>query len=107
AWRTAGAGRRSAARLLDGAGRVGGGRAGVLPRAAAEAQMTSLATAFLIGLAGSLHCVAMCGPLNVALRVGRATSTQMLYHGGRIAMYALAGAVAGALGHGLMAVGLG
>jgi len=69
--------------------------------------MTSLATAFLIGLAGSLHCVAMCGPLNVALRVGRATSTQMLYHGGRIAMYALAGAVAGALGHGLMAVGLG
>ncbi len=59
----------------------------------------------LTGLAGSLgHCVGMCGPLVLLAgarypRQGLAsTPLHLLYHGGRILVYALLGFVAGGLG---------
>lgn len=60
-----------------------------------------LVTAFLVGLAGSFHCVAMCGPL--ALVTDRITITRrwlnrIQYNGGRIVTYSLMGLVAGASG---------
>jgi len=54
-----------------------------------------------LGLAGSLHCAAMCGPLAAA---GCATSGRVSagptagYFGGRLLAYALAGAIFGDLG---------
>ncbi|NOT75704.1 MAG: sulfite exporter TauE/SafE family protein [Cyclobacteriaceae bacterium] len=59
-----------------------------------------LFTAFLLGLAGSLHCLGMCSPLVMAV-----TSYQrpyfynrLLYNGGRILMYGLMGMVASSFG---------
>jgi uncharacterized protein len=67
-----------------------------------------IATAFLIGLAGGVHCVAMCGGIVAALGLGapppgkRSVSAgmprQLAYSLGRVATYACAGAVAGGLG---------
>jgi sulfite exporter TauE/SafE len=49
--------------------------------------------AFAVGLATSLHCTAMCGPLACAMRVRPAE-----YHLSRILSYSLAGGLAGAIG---------
>ncbi len=50
------------------------------------------AAALLLGLAGSLHCAAMCGAFVVVTRGHPA------WHVGRVTTYALLGAAAGALG---------
>src|SRR5262249_4987718 len=64
--------------------------------------IAALATAAAAGLAGSLHCAAMCGPLAAAAR-GRAR-----YQVGRLASYGAAGAIMGALGeHALCALPVG
>ena len=58
-------------------------------------------TALLAGLFGSTHCLAMCGGIAAALgSAGPAggTARPLLYHCGRLAGYAVAGGVAGALG---------
>jgi hypothetical protein len=61
------------------------------------------AAAFLAGLAGGVHCAAMCGPI-VALCGGerrgslRAWQRALAYNCGRIMSYAVAGALAGAFG---------
>jgi sulfite exporter TauE/SafE len=67
-------------------------------------------TAFLIGLAGGVHCVAMCGGIVSALNLRAdpppahaagslaALSRQLGYSLGRVASYAFAGAVAGGAG---------
>ncbi|NIM60130.1 MAG: sulfite exporter TauE/SafE family protein [Acidobacteria bacterium] len=57
----------------------------------------------LTGLAGSLHCVGMCGPillgLSRSLPTGRSFSTDALaYHLGRLWTYALLGLIAGSFG---------
>ncbi|RIV17719.1 sulfite exporter TauE/SafE family protein [Fibrisoma montanum] len=67
--------------------------------------------AFMTGLAGSLHCVGMCGPLAMALPLGRLPRWQrpwgiLTYHVGRIAAYAGLGAVFGLLGQGLLLISL-
>lgn len=67
--------------------------------------------ALLLGLAGSLHCVGMCGPLLLALPLQAkekwAVLQQMLvYHSGRIITYVLLGIVFGLLGKGLALAGL-
>lgn len=54
--------------------------------------IAALATAAATGLAGSLHCSVMCGPLAAAAH-GRAR-----YQAGRLASYAALGAAMGALG---------
>lgn len=73
----------------------------------AAAGPISLAAAFAAGLAASLHCVAMCGGIAGALglraRLGgeeprRAALHAVIQQVGRIASYALAGAVCGSLG---------
>ncbi len=61
-------------------------------------------TAFLLGLAGSLHCAGMCGPLVFALakarpRTARESTGRVFYHLGRVAAYALLGLMLGLLGH--------
>jgi len=61
------------------------------------------AAAFLIGLLGGVHCVGMCGGIVGALAVqtpgrGRAWSLHLTYSAGRIASYAIAGAVMGMIG---------
>jgi uncharacterized protein len=56
-------------------------------------------TAVLLGLAGSVHCVAMCGATSgAALRAcgGSQRDTWLAFHLGRVGGYALAGAVAAA-----------
>jgi len=62
-----------------------------------------LAAAFLIGLLGGVHCVAMCGGIVGALTVNsprreRAWSLHLAYNAGRIASYAVAGALMGTIG---------
>lgn len=55
--------------------------------------------AFFLGLAGSLHCAAMCGPLVLALSVKRrGRSWPWIYHSGRLVTYIVLGAMAGAAG---------
>lgn len=60
-------------------------------------------TAFLIGLAGSLHCIGMCGPIAIALPTGDVTpltllSGRLLYNIGRSITYGIMGLVAGLVG---------
>lgn len=67
--------------------------------------------ALLTGLAGSLHCIVMCGPLAMALPLGRLSRWQrpfglLAYHSGRLTSYATLGAVVGWLGQGLWVVNL-
>jgi sulfite exporter TauE/SafE len=69
------------------------------------------ATAFVLGLFGSLHCAGMCGPLVLALPpVGRATigrvAGRLVYHVGRITMYCALGVVFGLFGKTLFLAGL-
>ncbi|KAA5541163.1 sulfite exporter TauE/SafE family protein [Adhaeribacter rhizoryzae] len=66
---------------------------------------------FLMGLLGSFHCLGMCGPIAVALPVGKGSGWQfvagrLLYNGGRIITYAGLGLVAGAFGQSLQLVGI-
>jgi sulfite exporter TauE/SafE len=68
-------------------------------------------TLLISGLLGSLgHCLGMCGPLMVMvglqLRSGRpaALLAHLLYHGARIAVYAVLGAIIGSIGS-LLGVG--
>lgn len=55
---------------------------------------------FLVGLLGGTHCVGMCGGIVSALSLGAPARWSMLfaYNAGRIASYATAGALIGALG---------
>lgn len=59
--------------------------------------------AFLIGMAGSLHCVGMCGPLLVALPVSSKSrlsffTGRIIYNAGRIASYIFLGMLMGTFG---------
>lgn len=61
----------------------------------------SLFTAFMLGLFGSSHCVVMCGGIAAAIgaRAGeRRLSAALLFNGGRILSYTLAGLLVGSLG---------
>jgi sulfite exporter TauE/SafE len=60
-------------------------------------------TAFIMGLAGSLHCVGMCGPLALALPVSHSNNLSRfaggtLYNLGRILSYAVMGLFFGSIG---------
>jgi uncharacterized protein len=61
-------------------------------------------SALLLGLAGSLHCVGMCGPLLLALPLGAAERRRVLtdslqYHSGRLLTYAVLGSLLGSVGY--------
>lgn len=73
--------------------------------------MAPLWTALVMGLAGSLHCVGMCGPLALSLPMQANGAKQgwlaaLLYNAGRVGMYSLLGAVIGALGRVVWLAGL-
>ncbi len=66
--------------------------------------------AFALGLLGSLHCAAMCGPLMLALPVSpsgpvRFVIGRFTYQLGRIATYCLLGLVAGFIGKSILLAG--
>jgi len=67
---------------------------------------------FALGLAGSLHCVQMCGPLVLSFGLTMAGAPRLrqaaahaAYHVGRLLTYAALGALAGALGTGVAFAG--
>lgn len=65
-----------------------------------------LATAFVLGLLGSFHCVGMCGPIAFLLPVNRENNwikfgQIFIYHGARILAYACLGLVFGLIGKSL------
>jgi hypothetical protein len=62
------------------------------------------AAAFVLGLTGSGHCLAMCGPLVVCAPTRRLAS-QAAYHGGRVGLYIALGAAAGVTGAAVTAPG--
>ena len=69
-----------------------------------------LATAFLLGLMGSLHCIGMCGPIAFMLPLDRERKALRygqlgLYHLGRALAYGLIGLVFGLVGKGLYLFG--
>ena len=67
-------------------------------------------TAFILGLAGSLHCVTMCGPLMLALPLDgtsrrRVLGQTLIYQAGRIGTYGILGVLFGLLGKGIALAG--
>ena len=63
----------------------------------------TLAGAFLTGLATSLHCAGMCGPLACGVGALAKSESERLaaasvYHAGRLAAYTTIGAICGAMG---------
>lgn len=72
--------------------------------------MEVLLPALILGFAGSLHCVGMCGPLLLALPFDTRSKVEIVtslavYHAGRLLMYALLGVVFGLIGQGLAVAG--
>jgi len=64
---------------------------------------TTTLAALGLGLATSIHCVGMCGPLacglgNLARSEGERLTAATLYHGTRLFSYGVIGAICGALG---------
>lgn len=67
--------------------------------------------ALTTGVVGSLHCVGMCGPLAMALPIGRLPRPKRwgavgLYHLSRLTAYAGLGLLMGTIGQGLLLAGL-
>lgn len=61
-----------------------------------------MTAALIIGFVGSLHCIGMCGPLNLfMMSKNGSVGTFALYHAGRIFAYALLGIILGLIGHSL------
>jgi sulfite exporter TauE/SafE len=69
-----------------------------------------LATAFILGLLGSFHCVGMCGPIAFMLPVNRSNNIKKvsqigLYHFGRLLSYGIIGLLFGLIGKSLYIFG--
>ena len=61
-------------------------------------------SAILIGFLGSFHCVAMCGPIMLAMAASEESGVvyylrRLIYNSGRVLTYMLLGLIAGAIGH--------
>ena len=67
------------------------------------ASTITLSAALLAGIAGSAHCLVMCGGLSGALSMRGRRSDAWLYHAGRLSGYTTAGAVFGLFGASLQA----
>lgn len=65
-------------------------------------EQTGYAALFFIGLLTSVHCIAMCGGLNLAQSMGRGEyhplRRSILYHLGRLTSYTLIGGILGLIG---------
>lgn len=69
-----------------------------------------LITAFILGFAGSLHCIGMCGPIALALPVRNNSvwarlQSSIIYNAGRIVTYAIAGMLFGLFGQSIAFAG--
>lgn len=67
-----------------------------------------LGSAFVMGLAGSLHCIGMCGPLALSLPVVHISTSSrisggLIYNSGRILSYTTMGLIFGLLGNFIIA----
>lgn len=67
-------------------------------------------TALVLGLAGSFHCIGMCGPIAFVLPVDRSSKSRLffqifLYHFGRLISYSIIGLLFGFIGKGLYLAG--
>jgi len=67
-------------------------------------------TALILGLAGSFHCIGMCGPIAFILPIDKSSAAKtfiqtFLYHFGRLISYAIIGILFGFLGKGLYLAG--
>ena len=65
--------------------------------------ITALGAIFMVGLVGGMHCAGMCGGIVAALSAGQPGgrapwSLHLAFNAGRIAVYCVAGAAAGAAG---------
>jgi sulfite exporter TauE/SafE/copper chaperone CopZ len=69
----------------------------LVPRQLANAEM-AYGMLFVIGLMTSVHCLAMCGGINLSQCVSRGLSSPFLYSLGRVISYTAVGFVVGALG---------
>jgi sulfite exporter TauE/SafE len=67
--------------------------------------MSALVAGLVLGVAGSVHCLAMCGPLVAALAPAGARAAW--YHAGRSAVYVALGLGAGAIGRTVTIAGFG
>lgn len=70
-----------------------------------------VATALMLGLLGSAHCIGMCGPLALAVPSPRKgvvsrLGSALALNGGRVVTYAMLGAAFGLFGRGLQLAGL-
>jgi sulfite exporter TauE/SafE len=66
--------------------------------------------AFLTGLAGSFHCIGMCGPIALALPIGgqtyhEAALSRLIYNLGRIITYSVLGAIFSIFGQAFILAG--
>ena len=64
-----------------------------------------------LGFLGSFHCVGMCGPIALALPIGKWRNSDkilgiLLYNFGRVATYGMMGLIFGAIGKGFSMAGL-
>jgi hypothetical protein len=67
-------------------------------------------TALILGLAGSFHCIGMCGPIAFVLPVDKSSKARLsfqtfLYHFGRLLSYSIIGILFGFIGKGLYLAG--
>ena len=65
--------------------------------------MTFFLAALSLGFLGSFHCIGMCGPIAMALPLGRESKTKqiagaLVYNTGRMATYGIFGLLFGLLG---------
>lgn len=60
-----------------------------------------IVTALIMGIAGSLHCIGMCGPLAMAVTNmnSKALLNRTMYNAGRIITYSLLGALVSSIGY--------
>jgi uncharacterized protein len=68
-------------------------------------------TGFLIGIAGSFHCIGMCGPIVLAMssnseKKWKFLSNRVIYNSGRVISYSLLGILSGLLGAGVRMAGM-
>jgi uncharacterized protein len=73
--------------------------------------MSYLLIPLALGFLGSFHCIGMCGPIALALPIGRWSSRDkiigiLLYNLGRVFTYGSMGLLFGAIGHGFSMAGL-
>jgi uncharacterized protein len=73
--------------------------------------ITLISIALVLGLSSSLHCIGMCGPIAMILPIQQAPPAEKLfktivYHVGRILVYALLGAFFGMMGQTFQLMGL-